>query len=54
LITYFLLLFSLLRDALRTRQQLLLENLALRQQLAVLSRQRRLRRLHPSDRLFWS
>jgi len=54
LIAYFLLLCSLLRNALRTRQQLLLENLALRQQLAVLSRQRRLPRLHPSDRLFWS
>ena len=54
MIAYFLLLCSLLRNALRTRQQLLLENLALRQQLAVLSRQRRLPRLHPSDRLFWS
>lgn len=49
-----LLLCSLVRSALRTRQQLLLENLALRQQLAVLSPQRCLPRLYPSDRLFWS
>lgn len=52
--TYLLLLCSLLHDALRSRHHLLLENLALRQQLAVLSRRRRRPRLKPADRLFWS
>lgn len=52
--TYLLLFWSLLRSAFLSRQHLLLENLALRQQLAVLSRQMRRPRLQPGDRLFWS
>ena len=54
MITYLLLLCSLLRSALRSRQCLVLENIALRQQLAVLSRQSRRPRLRATDRLFWS
>ena len=54
MLTYLLLLCSALRAALSSRQHLVLENLALRQQLAVLSRQSRRPRLAPSDRLFWS
>ena len=54
MITYFLLLCSALRHTLSSRQHLVLENLALRQQLAVLSRQSRRPRLEPGDRLFWS
>ena len=52
--TYLSLLGSALRATLSSRQHLVLENLALRQQLAVLSRQSRRPRLAPSDRLFWS
>jgi hypothetical protein len=37
----------------RSRQSLLIENLALRQQLAVFKRQRRRPRLTATDRLFW-
>ena len=40
-------------NELRSRQHLIVENLALRQQVAVLSRQQRRPRLRPSDRLFW-
>jgi len=54
LITYSLLFCSLLRNAFRSRQCLVLENIALRQQLAVLSRQSRRPRLRATDRLFWS
>jgi len=54
LITYLLLLCSLLRNTLRSRHDLLLENFALRQQFAVLSRQSRRPRLRPGDRFFWS
>ncbi len=54
MITYLSLFFFALRAALSSRQHLVLENLALRQQLAVLSRQSRRPRLAPSDRLFWS
>lgn len=50
--SYLLLLCSLLRNTLRCRHDLLLENFALRQQLAVLSRQSRRPRLRPADRLF--
>jgi hypothetical protein len=39
--------------ALRTRRSLMLENLALRHQLAVLQRSSPRPRLGPSDRLFW-
>lgn len=49
-----LLLCSLLRNSLRSRQHLLLENLALRQQLAVLARRSGRPRLEPADRVFWS
>jgi len=54
LTTYLLLFWSLLRSAFVSRQHLLLENLALRQQLAVLSRRSARPRLQPADRLFWS
>ena len=54
MITYLSLFFFALRAALSSRQHLVLENLALRQQLAVLSRQSRRPGLAPSDRLFWS
>jgi hypothetical protein len=54
LITYLSLFCSALSAALSSRQHLVLEYLALRQQLAVLSRQSRRPRLDPSDRLFWS
>ncbi len=37
----------------RSRKELLLENMALRQQLAVLGRKRLKPRFRPSDRLFW-
>ena len=47
--TYLLLLWSLLRSAFVSRQHLLLENLALRQQLAVLSRRSARPRLEPAD-----
>jgi putative transposase len=46
-------LFSLLPNALRLRSDLALENLALRQQLAVLKRQVRRPKLRWSDRFFW-
>jgi len=54
LTTYLLLFWSLLRSAFVSRQHLLLENLALRQQLVVLTRSSRRPRLTPPDRLFWS
>ena len=46
-------LLSLIPTALRTHSELALENLALRQQLAVLNRQRRRPKLRKLDRLFW-
>ena len=46
-------LFSGIRTALRLRSELALENLALRQQLAVLHRQHRRPRIRKSDRVFW-
>jgi hypothetical protein len=54
LLTYLVLLCSVLRSELRARQDLVAENLALRQQLAVLTRPKRRPRLTPTDRLFWS
>ncbi len=54
MITYFLLLCTALRATLRSQQHLVLENIALRQQLAILSRSPRRPRLEPADRLFWS
>src|SRR5262245_30297572 len=47
-----LILTGLLRGV-RTRRALVLENLALRHQLAVLQRTARRPRLRPSDRVFW-
>jgi hypothetical protein len=38
----------------RTRRSLMLENLALRQQLAVLKRKHPRPRLEPLDKLFWA
>jgi len=46
-------LFSLIPSALRLRSDLALENLALRQQLAVQKRQLRRPKLRWSDRFFW-
>jgi hypothetical protein len=43
----------LIRAALRGRRDLALENLALRQQLGVLKRRKRVPRLKSGDRLFW-
>src|SRR5215472_10534360 len=43
----------LIRAAVRRRCDLALENLALRQQLAVLKRRKRVPRLRRNDRLFW-
>ena len=52
--TYLGLLTNAVRRALRSKHDLMLENLALRQQLAVLTRQRAHTRTKPADRLFWS
>ena len=46
-------LLSLMPAALRTRSELALENIALRQQLGVLSRQGRRSKLRKLDRFFW-
>ena len=46
-------LFGFLRSIFRTRQALLLENLALRQQLAAYHRTRKRRALRAADRVFW-
>ncbi len=46
-------LLSLIRTTLRLRSELALENLALRQQLAVLNRRRRRPKLRKFDRVFW-
>ena len=52
--TYLGLLTNAVRSALRSKHDLMLDNLALRQQLAVLTRQRARTRTKPADRLFWS
>ena len=52
--TYLGLLTNAVRSALRSKHDLMLEDLALRQQLAVLTRQRARTRTKPADRLFWS
>ena len=52
--TYLGLVTNAVRSALRSKRDLMLENLALRQQLAVLTRQRARTRTKPADRLFWS
>ena len=41
------------RQLLRSRRDLLLENLALHQQLAILKKKRPVPRLAPQDKLFW-
>lgn len=46
-------LVAILRLALKSRRELALENLALRQQLAVLKRNQPRPRLRQSDRWFW-
>ena len=45
--------FGLLVRSVRSREDLLLENLALRQQLAVLARKQRKPKISATDRLFW-
>ena len=45
--------FGLLARCFRSHRTLLLENLALQQQLAVLKRRHPRARLHPMDKLFW-
>ena len=47
------LLFATIRSALRAREDVALENLALRHQLAVMTRSARRSRLGPVDRLLW-
>ena len=54
MITYLLLFCSTPCAAVSSRQHLVLENLALREQLAVLSRPSGRHRIDPSDRLIWS
>ncbi len=51
---YLVLVVGLVRRALHSRDDLLIENLVLRQQLAVCMRVPRRRRLRNEDRLFWS
>ena len=51
---YLRLLFGLARRALRSRNDLLMENLVLRQQLAVYARRSTRPRLRNQDRVFWS
>ncbi len=54
MLEYLLLLVSLFRTVLRSRADLVAENLLLRQQLTVLSRPTRRRpRLRSQDKLFW-
>jgi len=47
------LLVSLIRSSIKNRTDLALENLALRQQLAIMKRERPHERLSRRDRLFW-
>ncbi len=51
---YVRLLIGLVRRSMRERRDLLIENLVLRQQLAVYARQPRRARLRNEGRLFWS
>ncbi len=50
---YISLLFATIRSALRAREDIALENLALRHQLAVMARSARRPRLEAADRLLW-
>lgn len=50
---YIFLLFATVRAAFRTQDEVMLENLALRHQLAVLLRSARRLRLEPADRILW-
>ena len=47
------LIFIFLRSVLRNQAELAAENLALRQQLAILKQKTKLPRLHPRNRVFW-
>jgi hypothetical protein len=51
--TLILALVSMLRALLRSRANLALENLALRQQLTIYQRDQKHPRLRPGDRVFW-
>ena len=51
---YIFLIFATIRSVLRAREDVVLENLALRHQLAVMARSARRPRLEPADRLLWS
>ena len=53
MLPFFRLWFGLMTRCFRSHRTLLLENLALRQQLAVLKRRHPRARLHPIDKLFW-
>ncbi len=50
---YISLLFAILRAAFRAQEDVVLENLTLRHQLAILMRSARRPRLDPTDRLLW-
>ncbi len=50
---YISLLFAILRAAFRAQEDVVLENLALRHQLAILMRSARRPRFEPADRLLW-
>ncbi len=51
--TLVMILVAVVREILTSRATLRLENIALRQQVAVLKRERRHPRLRPLDRVFW-
>jgi hypothetical protein len=53
MITLLQLAIKTILSILKSRQALVLENLALRQQLAVLNRSAKRPPLRPSDRMFW-
>ncbi len=50
----FRLILSIVRAACLRREDLIIENAALRQQLAVLKDKHPRPRLHPADRVFWA